>query len=133
MHEFLSICNNFGRSHSITKGRVLVSKVASSSLQACHLEMTLSFKKEIPEKQPPKQQRRLSVWLLRLHYALKAKNFTLLVFEISFVAVSTHTRMRAHAHTYTHARTRTPTRTYVHVHTHPTAAASVFLEKIPLA
>lgn len=59
------------------------------------------------------------MWLLRLGYALKAKNFTLLVFEISFVAVSTPTRMRAHAHIYTHAcaRTRTPTHTYAHVHT----------------
>lgn len=45
-------------------------------------------------KQNNKQnkKRKLSVWLLRLHNAFKARNFTLLLFEvISFVEVSAHT------------------------------------------
>lgn len=43
------------------------------------------------------------MWLLRLHNALKARNFTLLLFEIiSFVEVSyTHAHMPTHTHTHT--------------------------------
>lgn len=44
-------------------------------------------------------KKKLAVWLLRVCHAFKARNFTLLLFEIiSFVEVSAHTHTHCHHH-----------------------------------